>query len=128
MATWSVPVLQIDAPKNPTALIDLIPILDRLVSAFGSSVAAQLLDVQESTITNWMSRELPLTGEMATRVLDVHDVLTRALQIFPPRTAMDWLVGHEPFLNHARPVDVLAERGAHPLIEALRAIDAGGYA
>jgi uncharacterized protein (DUF2384 family) len=128
MATWSVPVLQIDPPKNPAALTDLVPLLNRLVSAFGVAAAAQLLDVQQVTITSWMSRQQPLTGELATRVLDLHDVMTRALQIFKPRTAMDWLVGHDPFLDHARPVDVLVTRGAQPLMEALRAIDAGGYA
>jgi uncharacterized protein (DUF2384 family) len=122
------PVLQIDPPKNPAALSDLIPLLDRLLSAFGVAAAAQLLDVEPVSITQWTSRQQPLTGDMATRVLDVHDVMTRALQIFKPRTAMDWLVGHDPFLGHARPVDVLVTRGAHPLIEALRAIDAGGYA
>jgi uncharacterized protein (DUF2384 family) len=128
MATWSVPVLQIAPPKNPAALTDLIPLLDRLVSAFDIAATAQLLDVEPVVIRNWMSRQQPLTGEMATRVLDVHDVITRALQIFKPRTAMDWLVGHEPFLDHARPVDVLVTRGAQPLIESLRAMDAGGYA
>jgi len=62
------------------------------------------------------------------RVMDLHDVLTRALQVFQPRTAVDWLVGSEPFLDHARPIDVLVARGSAPLIEALRNIDGGGYA
>jgi uncharacterized protein (DUF2384 family) len=41
---------------------------------------------------------------------------------------MDWLVGNEPFLDYARPIDVLVARGSGPLIEALEGIDSGGYA
>jgi hypothetical protein len=41
---------------------------------------------------------------------------------------MDWLVGNEPLLKGARPVDVLVTRGAAPLIAALVAIEATAYA
>ncbi len=41
---------------------------------------------------------------------------------------MDWLVGNEPYLDNARPIDVLVSRGSGPLIDALEAIDSGGYA
>jgi uncharacterized protein (DUF2384 family) len=60
--------------------------------------------------------------------MDLYDVLTYALQVFAPRTAVDWLFGNEPFLDHARPIDVLVVRGSAPLIEALKNIDSGGYA
>jgi len=65
---------------------------------------------------------------MAKRVIDLHDVLNRALQIFNAGTAVEWLVGHEPFLDGSRPIDVLVLRGVAPLIEALDNIDAGAYA
>ena len=38
------------------------------------------------------------------------------------------LVGSEPFFDGARPLDVLVRRGVTPLIEALAAIEADGYA
>jgi hypothetical protein len=60
--------------------------------------------------------------------MDLHDVLARALQVFAPRSGVDWRVGNEPFLDHARPIDVLVARGSAPLIEALKNIDSGGYA
>ena len=60
--------------------------------------------------------------------MDLHDVLTRALQVFRPGTAVAWLVGNEPFLEYTRPIDVLVTRGSGPLIEALKNIDSGGYA
>jgi hypothetical protein len=43
-------------------------------------------------------------------------------RFFSRGSPMDWLVGNEPFLNGARPIDVLVTRGAAPLIAALAAI------
>lgn len=86
-----------------------------------------MLDVDPAMITRW-TRGGPVSDVMRKRILDVHDVLSRALQIFSPQITMQWLVGHEPFLNDARPIDVLAQRGAAPLIQALDGIESGGYA
>ncbi len=128
MAAWTLPILQIDPPKNPSALADVVPLLERLVKAFGTRPLARLLDVEAGTVTNWTSRRRNISHDLAKRIMDLHDVLTRALQIYQPRTAMDWLVGNEPYLNFARPIDVLVTRGSGPLIEALEGIDSGGYA
>jgi uncharacterized protein (DUF2384 family) len=128
MATWTVPVLQIAPPKNPGALTDVVPLLERLVSAFGTRPIARLLGVKPGAVTNWTMRRRSMTEESAQRIMDLHDVLMRALRVFQPRTAADWLVGNEPFLDHARPIDVLVLRGSGPLIEALKSIDSGGYA
>ena len=54
--------------------------------------------------------------------------MVRALQVFPAKVAMDWLVGREPFLDNARSIDVLVTRGAAPLIRALEAFEALSYA
>lgn len=128
MTTWTLAVLQIAPPKNPGALSDVVPLLERLVAAFGTRPVARLLDVQPGTITNWTTRRRNIGHDMAKRVMDLHDVLTRALQVFQPRTAVEWLVGNEPFLDHARPIDVLVSRGSAPLIDALEGIDSAGYA
>jgi uncharacterized protein (DUF2384 family) len=128
MASWSLPVLQIDPPKNPGALTDVVPLLERLVAAFGTRALARLLDVKAGTVTNWTSRRRNISHDLAKRIMNLHDVVTRALQVYQPRTAMDWLVGNEPFLDYARPIDVLVARGSGPLIEALEGIDSGGYA
>jgi uncharacterized protein (DUF2384 family) len=128
VSAWTVPVLEIDPPKNPEALRDVVPLLERLIKAFGTRPLALLLDVKPGSVTNWAARRRNLSSESRRRIMDLHDVLTRALQIFQPRTAVDWLVGHEPFLDHARPIDVLVARGSAPLIEALKNIDSGGYA
>jgi uncharacterized protein (DUF2384 family) len=128
VSAWTVPVLEINPPKNPEALKDVVPLLERLIGAFGTRPLALLLDVKPGSVTNWAARRRNLSSESRQRIMDLHDVLTRALQIFQPRTAVDWLVGNEPFLDHARPIDVLVARGSAPLIEALKNIDSGGYA
>ena len=129
MATrrWSPLIDPYVVPKDLEALADIRPLLARLVAAYGHNAIARLLDVDAAMITRW-KRGTKISPEMVLRILDLHAVLTRALQIFAPQVAMQWLVGHEPFLNEARPIDVLAVRGAGPLIEALDGITAGAYA
>lgn len=128
MAVWTLPLLEIAVPKNPGALTDLVPLLNRLEAAFGTNRVAELLGVGGGTVSNWKRRRHVISPEYANRVIDLHDVLVRALRVYQPQVAMDWLVGREPFLNDARPIDVLVARGAAPLIEALAAIEATAYA
>jgi uncharacterized protein (DUF2384 family) len=54
--------------------------------------------------------------------------MARALLVFNPQVAMDWLVGREPFLGNERPIDVLMREGATPLIAALDAFEALAHA
>jgi uncharacterized protein (DUF2384 family) len=69
-----------------------------------------------------------MSAEMSQRILDLHDVFTRALQVMKPATVMLWLVGSNPHLAGARPIDVLSVRGITPVIDALRAFSDLGYA
>jgi hypothetical protein len=72
------------------------------------------------------------TREYLDRLVSVYDpdrvVLTRAFQLFAPAVAAQWIIGSEPLLGGARPIDVLALRGIAPVIEALNAIEDGAYA
>lgn len=125
---WSAPLLEIAPPRKAEALVDVLPLLRRLDAAFGPRALARLLGVGPSTITNWKRKRHAISNTYAVRVIDLHDVMVRALRLYRPAVAMDWLVGHEPFLNGARPIDVLVTRGSAPLIDALRAQEAGAYA
>ncbi|HXB84369.1 MAG TPA: hypothetical protein VNU22_13545 [Candidatus Acidoferrum sp.] len=129
MATrrWSPMIDPFVALKDSRALADVRPLLARLVAAYGHNPIARLLDVDAAMLTRW-KRGAKISPAMAHRILDLHAVLARALQIFAPQVATQWLVGHEPFLDEARPIDVLGVRGAAPLIEALDAIAGGAYA
>ena len=128
MTAWTIPVLEIEPPKHPEALTDVVPLLARLDAAFGTRPIAKLLDVGSGTVTNWKNRRHAISPEYARRVVELHDVMVRALQFYPPQVAMDWLVGREPFLDHKRPIDVLVQHGAVPLIVALSALESLAYA
>lgn len=124
---WTIALERINPPRDPAALADVRPLLGRLVKAFGPRPLARLLDVRPGSVANWTSGHRQISDEMARRIIDLHDILTRALQVFAPATAARWLVGSEPFLDNKRPIDILVLRGAAPLIEALDNIDAGAY-
>lgn len=128
MASWTIPLLRIEPPKTPMALADLVPLLERLVSAFGTSPITGLLDVDENIVEALTSRRQNTGRDLANRGMGLHEVMTRQLQIYQARKAMDWLVGNDPYLNYARQSDVLVSQGSAPLLEALEAIDSGGFA
>lgn len=123
---WS-PLILPEAPSNPQALQSVRGLLERLVLAYNARSVARMLDVGSAMITRWRAGQ-PISPLMARRVIDLHDILVRALQLFSPATAAGWLVGSEPLLGGARPIDVLAIDGIVPVIEALSAIESGAYA
>jgi uncharacterized protein (DUF2384 family) len=65
---------------------------------------------------------------MGRRIVDLHDVLTRILRVYSREAAAMWLVGSEPLLGGARPIDVLAMEGAGPVVRAIDGIAEGAYA
>lgn len=125
--SWTLSLKGLEKPRNPAALSDVHPLLASLVDAFSAATIVRLLDVDPAIMTRWM-KDAPISAEMAARILDLHAVLSRAFQVFHPRHAMLWLLGSEPFFDGARPIDILALRGAAPLIQALQGIGAGAYA
>jgi uncharacterized protein (DUF2384 family) len=100
----------------------------RIVAAFGNSTAARLLGVDRAQVSRWNHGKDPLSPEMLRRVLDFEYILNRLLQVFAPDVAGGWLVGSEPLLGGARPLDVLFLRGSAPVIEALDGIVKGVHA
>jgi hypothetical protein len=59
---------------------------------------------------------------------DDHALVSRMLSLMTPEAALLWLQGSEPFFGGARPVNVLALDGTSPLLDALDAIEQGGFA
>ncbi|MSV30092.1 MAG: DUF2384 domain-containing protein [Bryobacterales bacterium] len=90
--------------------------------------AARLLGADSAQVSRWTARTEPVGAEMGRRIVDLHDVLTRILRIFNRDTAALWLVGSEPLLGGARPIDVLAMEGAARLIRAIDGIAEGAFA
>jgi uncharacterized protein (DUF2384 family) len=113
--------------REPSALADSLPQLEQLVAAFGANGAARLIGVTPATVSNWRSRKREMAAAYARRIVDLHYVLTRALQTFRPSTASRWLVTKDPFLDEQRPIDVLVLQGPSRVIDALDAHEAGAY-
>jgi uncharacterized protein (DUF2384 family) len=105
------------------ALADVRPLLARIIDALGTNAAARLLGADRAQVSRWTAGT-----EMGRRIVDLHDVLTRILRVYSWEAAAMWLVGSEPLLGGARPIDVLAIEGAAPVIRTIDGIAAGAYA
>jgi uncharacterized protein (DUF2384 family) len=109
-------------------LSDVRPLLKRIVDALGTNAAARLLAADRAQVSRWGSGTESIGVEMGRRIVDLHDVLTRILRTYNHEAAAIWLVGSEPLLGGARPIDVLATEGAAPVIRAIDGIMQGAYA
>jgi uncharacterized protein (DUF2384 family) len=109
-------------------LLDIRPLLERIVDALGTNAAARVLGADRAQVSRWRSRKESISAEMARRIMDFHDVLTRILRVYDREAAAMWLSGSEPLLGGARPIDVLAIEGAAPVIRAIDGIAQGAYA
>ena len=110
------------------ALADVRPLLSRIIDALGTNAAARLLGADRAQVSRWNTRNEPGGAEMGRRIVDLHDVLTRILRLYDREAAAMWLVGSEPLLGGARPIDVLVTQGAAPLIRTIDGIAQGAYA
>jgi uncharacterized protein (DUF2384 family) len=109
-------------------LADVVPLLARVVTALGTNASARLLGADKAQVSRWTGGKEAVSGEMGRRIVDLHDVLTRILRVYPSEAAAMWLVGSEPLLGGARPIDVLAMEGAAPVIRAIDGISQGVFA
>lgn len=109
-------------------LIDVRPLLSRIINALGTNATARLLGADRGQVSRWTSKKESVGAEMARRIIDVHDILTRILRVYERESAAMWLVGSEPLLGGARPIDVLVIEGAAPVIRAIDGIAQGAYA
>ena len=114
--------------NSADALADVRPLLARVVDALGNNAAARLLGADRAQVSRWGSGREPIGSEMGRRIVDLHDILTRILRVYPREAAAMWLVGSEPLLGGARPIDVLVLEGAAPVIRAIDGIAQGAYA
>lgn len=114
--------------ESADELADITPLLARVVHALGTNAAGRLLGADRAQVSRWGAGTEPISHEMGRRIVDLHDILTRILRVYGSEAAAMWLVGSEPFLGGARPIDVLVTEGAVPVIRAIDGIAAGAYA
>jgi uncharacterized protein (DUF2384 family) len=114
--------------QSADALADVTPLLGRVIEALGTNAAARLLGADRAQVSRWNAGIESIGSEMGRRIVDLHDVLTRILRVYGREAAALWLVGSEPLLGGARPIDVLVLEGAAPVIRAIDGIAEGAYA
>jgi uncharacterized protein (DUF2384 family) len=113
--------------QSADALADVTPLLARVVEALGTNAAARMLGADRAQVSRWTASTESIGSEMGRRIVDLHDVLTRILRVYGREAAAMWLVGSEPLLGGARPIDILALEGAAPVIRAIDGISQGAY-
>jgi uncharacterized protein (DUF2384 family) len=111
-----------------SCLADAGPLLIRLIEAMGTNATARLLGADRAQVSRWSSGAESPGHEMGRRIVDLHDVLTRILRVYPREAAAMWLTGSEPLLGGARPIDVLVIEGAARVIRAIDGISEGAFA
>ena len=114
--------------QSAVTLADVTPLLGRVIEALGTNAAARLLGADRAQVSRWNAGIESIGSEMGRRIVDLHDVLTRILRVYGREAAALWLVGSEPLLGGARPIDVLVLEGAAPVIRAIDGIAEGAYA
>lgn len=88
---------------------------------------AEALGVSRSRVSRWLRTEQP-DPENRRKLEGLEFVLSRLLQIYHPGTAVDWLLGMNPFLREARPIDHIAGGRITEVLRAIDAEEAGSYA
>jgi uncharacterized protein (DUF2384 family) len=114
--------------QSADALADVTPLLARVIEALGTNAAARLLGADRAQVSRWNAGIESIGSEMGRRIVDLHDVLTRILRVYGREAAALWLIGSEPLLGGARPIDILVLEGAAPVIRAIDGIAEGAYA
>jgi uncharacterized protein (DUF2384 family) len=125
---WVPEVASVALRQNADSLADVSPLLARIVEGLGTNAAARLLGADRAQVSRWGARIESIGQEMGRRIVDLHDVLTRIVRVVGREAASMWLVGSEPLLGGARPIDVLVIEGAAPVIRAIDGISQGAFA
>jgi len=125
--TWTPIVKNVTLRPAADALADVTPLLQRVVEALGAKGAASLLGADRPQVSRWMKGTEEIGSEMGRRIVDLHDILTRVIRIYTREGAARWLVGSDPLLGGARPIDVLVVEGAAPVIRALEGLAQGTF-
>jgi uncharacterized protein (DUF2384 family) len=81
--------------------------LARIVDELGTNPISRMLGADRAQVSRWMSGTEAISIERGRRIVDLHDVLTRIMRVYPTTAAALWLVGSEPLLGGARPIDVV---------------------
>jgi uncharacterized protein (DUF2384 family) len=102
--------------------------VERLIAVLGNNTLARILGVSPSQPTRWRSKQEAIKPVNRRRLSDLDHVLDRLLMELWPDQAGDWMTSPNAHLGGATPIDVLALRGAAPVLEAIDALATGAFA
>lgn len=102
--------------------------LEWLISVLGSNQVADLLAVSRSQPSRWRRGAEGLAARNQRAVLDLDYVIVRLHQLWVPEVAAIWLQSANAHLGGAIPLDVIRQRGAAAVIQAIDAEAEGAYA
>lgn len=88
---------------------------------------AELLGVSPAQVSRWL-RGQGIDPLNAARVDALEHVMSALLRLHSTEAAEHWLVGMNPHLGDARPIDLIRAGRAPELLAAIRASSAGSYA
>lgn len=94
----------------------------------GVTKLARALGVSPSQPSRWKDGAETPSPEVTEKLLDLDHVVALAVQAWEPEVVMDWMTTANGFLDGAQPMDVLMQRGAAEVIDALKATLSGAYA
>jgi len=94
----------------------------------GVTKLARALGVAPSQPSRWKDGVETPSPDVAEKLLDLDHVVALAVQAWQPEVVMDWMTTSNGFLDGAQPLDVLMQRGAAEVIDALKATLSGAYA
>lgn len=94
----------------------------------GVTKLAKTLGVSPSQPSRWKSGQEVPSPDVAAKLLDLDHVVALAVQTWHPVIVMEWMSSANGFLEGARPLDVLLQRGSAEVIDALKATLSGAYA
>jgi uncharacterized protein (DUF2384 family) len=94
----------------------------------GVTKLARALGVSPSQPSRWKDGIETPSPDVAGRLLDLDHVAALAVQAWEPEVVMDWMTSANGFLDGARPIDVVVQRGAAEVVDALKATLSGAYA
>ena len=103
--------------------------LEDLTDQFGNqSKVAELLDVDKSAMTRWLTKGQRPDPENEEQIAALRLIVLQLLRIYQPETAMKWLLGINAHLRNARPVDLIRKGHIADVLSAIQQDSAGSYA
>ncbi|MCH7730897.1 MAG: DUF2384 domain-containing protein [Candidatus Marinimicrobia bacterium] len=101
--------------------------LSLLVSELGSqSSVADLLNVNRSSVSRWLKKELPDRNNQL-RITALVLVMQHLQMVFEPETSRNWLEGTNAHLSNQRPIELLSQGRISEVLSAIEQAELGSY-